>query len=685
MKSIIDRDGVRWISEDVLKRYLGIDQSYLKSEARYKYRKTLPPSQRDLSVLPDTGKSWRYAKFFDKFYYDLNRIPDRAPTRYRSQLPPVEELMKKERSRDEVVEDLCQGLDRAMKNDWHDFIHYYAGDNNRPQLARGAACLHFLSREYHDCTDQRAFVMDAIKACRLMSAPYMPSSYRLLRERMDAYISGTEVNELVFLPRAGNQNALSIDDPDIFSWMVKLRAMPQNYSNAHIIREMQRLCSTFGKECPSSSWFYSQLSTEKMKFITSSRFGAKGRFANEFTPTMNIANAIFAGDCWQIDGTRVNFVEHMGPNGKRRSLFMVCLRDVYSGDILGTWFGAAENRWAYIHVLKMAVSATGKRPYELVIDRFPGHNTEEWQHVEKGIRQMGTKVTYAHKATGKAQIERWIETLQSVFMSRSKYYYGEGVNSGRRHANPAIEHMALVRKEARYEGFDFDMAWQEAMLVINAYRDTPYSKYSRKFRHLDKSPRQLHEESETPNMKKVELWQQVSLFGQQTSVKIRRDGLIKIEVMKVPYTFRVMDLEVIANHENVTLIYELDDLSVAHLFTRDEQMDLICEVREERAIQVYGPNAELGRVSELKSLFRQLQEYKESERNAIIEEGYSEFDLLTGSTLHKDDKENAETRYLMERAKDWVDHGQPRIPAEDVNLFDSDEEETISVNVLDQI
>lgn len=677
-QAVIEHSGSIWIAEEVLTQVCAITTEYLKNRARPIYRSTIKGKL--TNPTPDTGAAWRYARFGNTFYYDYSRISDRAPTYYRSQIN-LAELLKDQDPQD-IHNQLIETIRKALDYDYKDFVHNYIDCNNRDQLARGAACLAKLAQLYKDTQDHHLFIEQAIDACRRMSVPYLPSGSRRFRERIEAYMKGESVTSLVFLPRAGNQNAQRVTDPDIISWMVRLRAMPQNWTHAHIIRIIQRMCDMYGKTCPSASWFYNQLCDSRIKFLTSTRWEGKGRHGNPHTGYTPIADPLFAGDVWQIDGTRVNLIDHTGPDGLKQFLYVIALRDGYSGDILGVHFDTKEDRYGYYNVLKMAVSQVGYLPYELVIDRFPGHNTQEWQTLESRLKLHGTKVTYTSKATGKAQVERWFGTLQTVFMQGSKYYYGEGVRSSRAFAHRTAEHLARMRKEARRDGWDFDTAWQEGMRVIDAYRNTQYSEYSRKRASLHASPRELHNESEKPNTHTVQPWQFADLFGMEKRVAVRRHGLLKIEILRVQYHFRITDPVVIENHESVTLAYEMDDLSQVWLFSADERRDYLGIATEQRAVRVHGPDADMSALGESKAAVANIERHRADTIQELISAGDNEVDLLMEGLLSKGSKESSETSWLLERTRDWQDHGTPRLPVKSQD-FDDDDDSPVTADVRD--
>lgn len=83
-----------WVSERYICEVLGDTMSdYLWKRGRTSYKKSVSPCHQSKDILPDTGKSWRYARINGRFYYDFDRIPDRKDTRYRSRLGDKDTLL----------------------------------------------------------------------------------------------------------------------------------------------------------------------------------------------------------------------------------------------------------------------------------------------------------------------------------------------------------------------------------------------------------------------------------------------------------------------------------------------------------------------------------------------------------------------------------------------------------------
>lgn len=92
-------DGVTvWVSQRLVMECCGISEDSLRKTARARYKQSLPASWQKAAdaadfLLGDTGKAWRWGRRAGQYYYDYDRIPDRAPARYRSALPARDELV----------------------------------------------------------------------------------------------------------------------------------------------------------------------------------------------------------------------------------------------------------------------------------------------------------------------------------------------------------------------------------------------------------------------------------------------------------------------------------------------------------------------------------------------------------------------------------------------------------------
>lgn len=568
------------------------------------------------------------------------------------------------------LREACETLYMKWMYDYAPVVKHTADERLRVRqqrcLARAAAVLEGLGKYYIENNiswRESGPVKQATEWLKEQQGRYFPLKYVpmnavVLKEKLrEIWVEGQEYTSVISLPRQGNNNhAEHKEDVDVRAWCIQARMSGKNLTVAEIARRVRRACELTDKAVPSASWIQQLLAQPAVvRMCADSRWGresGRGLFYKGYVPT---TRALYAGDCWQMDGTRVNILPHnspLTPNGgtkKLQFLTIVAVRDVYSGDILGVSFGVSENRWMYLDALKMAVKTTGYLPYELVHDKFPGHNTEEMEVTWEVLRKMGVKRTVSAVATGKAQTERWFGTLQSVFLSREKYYYGEGIRSSRPYAHRSPEYLAKLRKEANQEGFDFDAAWQMAWSAVQAYRHTPIKSYSKKA--IDATPSELHDNCEKAHVKTVEIWEQATLFWNQTTLQIRRN-MVTLTVRKQEYLYSVP--QALLNQKNLSIRYDESDLKTVVAFYEGTDV-LAGELKLQEAVNIYGPEADWGAYQKINS---EQKGYVSAQREALrlelegsrdLESVLGEDTLLLGARVGKGDINGAEDAILFEQ------------------------------------
>ena len=653
-----------WLSQRLVMATCELQEEYLRTVVRKRYKATVRPCHRHHNTLPDTGKSWRWARLNGGFYYDLARLPNRQPACYRDYFGDAEALIKHYHAA--LAEESHRALDKELKEfikmRYQYYLKEYADCTGVQQAALAKACavLDFTAARLEGAEKPCRVYREVCAAVSRQDLRYLPKNERVLRQKVECITKqGQTSAQVVRLPRAGNTNASRFHDPAITACAIKMRAMPQNYTNEFIIRTIQNAYRARGQKVPSRRWFGMKVFEHpRTKYLTAAqRYGQGSRKAFEQTGYIPMQNALFAGDCWQLDATRVNMIEHTMPRASLRGrdnsagkgfLFIVAVRDVHSGDLLGYSFDYSENRWSVLNALKMAVENTGYLPFELVTDRFPGHNTDEVKRIMTSLKHIGTRVTTTHRPTGKAHLERAFSTLQTVFMQKSQYYYGQGVQSRRPYAHRAPEYLKEVRKQAAKEGFDFAAAWQQAVSVVESYRNTKLSHYSRKHAGLHKSPAELHHESQKPNTTKLEAHQISMLFGLKKKVSIKHNGQIRTEIQKAEYIYHVDDFEVQANHKEVVLSYDLEDPDKVFLFKeRDGMLVYLCQACRFRKPQPYGPGRENGKIAAARLRLKDIEQRKVQALKEALAAAGNEVELMMGPFTEKTAAEEAETARML--------------------------------------
>lgn len=650
---IINYQSDIWLSQEYILEHCGISYDYLRV-AKTRAKK-------------DTGKSWQHAELMNRCYFNYSALPRSAS----SQLSPLTNLLS---HATELHDDITSIVTAATINRYKLFI-----SNMTIEVAKSAAVIHEASiycKQNGISFSKSAFFERLAREIDVQGLKYLPKSWRNLRDKVRDYADGTSIAKLVSPKNEGNQNrAMFANNELIKAWIVELADSQKNYSYAFIWRKIRTICDQYSiSTVPSQRWVSDFISKPETQFIIQERFGANSRFNHKYRSYTPTQSALFAGDCWDIDGTRVNIIDHRGTyidrSGKKvtgqKFLYIIAVRDVMSGHVLGWEYCYEESAQSVINALEMAVSNTGYLPYEIRYDRFPGHNTQEWAWVETGLQRAEVKMTQTVKAEGKAAIERWWGTLQSVFMMESDYYYGEGVKSTRRSAHRSKEYVSAMRQQAMRAGFSFDDAVRETDKILNSYINTPYSAYSSKYKKIEQSPVQLHDESDKPNTVEVEEAHFCYLFGLRKKVSIR-NNMIMTQIENATYYYGIDDVEMIEKYTSVQLLncFDYEALDRVHLFDGDDYLGTFYEITP---AQQFGPNKDMRAAGKMKAINEKVKNHRAAKMNETAqtlqkisldepdEQTVSpELGVLQSGRMRKPDYEAAETAYLHEQWNDEDD------------------------------
>jgi len=564
-----------------------------------------------------------------------------------------------------------RNIANGVKEDYGTYYEKLYGKDRAANLAEAAAILEaiFSVIQIENINlKKRWFFDDLEQILKAWEVQDLPASSRRIRDKVfEVMNSGQKITDAIKPHREGNANALKSDD-EITAWVVVMRDSGNNYTNAFIIRQIQEVCALTDKSIPSVSWFEALMASTAIKQLTVGRFGKRGRRAALYQGYNPVLKAIFAGDCWQIDGSRLQLLDWKDENGKAIFLYCVAIRDVRSGAILARTYCLNEDRWVYLDVFKQAMAVTGYIPYDIVTDKFPGHNTEEWETFETRMKLAGAHFTYTERPQGKAQIERWFGTLQTVFSAKSMFYYGEGIQSSRPFAHRSKEQLKTIRKHAREAGWDFDGAIQEAEKIFEAYNHTPLSVYSRKWRKVERTPFEIHEACDKSHVVRLEAHEIAQLSWSRTAKQVLHRMVSPI-IDGVEYHFAV-DFEVLMKHERTVVCYNPEDLSHIYLFEDGKIERYLGKAERVWAAQLYGPNKDYATLTASdkrnKIIDKQLAERKEA-LIAPIKGDSGMLNILMGGFAPKADLEQAETEWLKNNllADDEDRQAAERVRAED--------------------
>lgn len=369
-----------WVSERYICAAIGDDMGeYLRAKGRFRYKSSVSPSSRTKNILPDTGKSWRYARINGKFYYDYDRIPDCKSTRYRSRLGERDELlhaMDLMAEQDKKISDQCAARDieeyvtsRISNVDFLRFRYYeingvckYNKDKAK-ELSEAIAWARSIKdliasdgyKEFGYATKG-----DFYKACALIL-------HKKKLEGFSVTTGGSLRKKLVYFPeeeseqydffissRYGNNNARKIgrcklvDEEtgeikrfDLHEALILKLWMNFGRSNKEYKTELfdkyERDITYLGEKALSYSTFchYTNMYDTRLKTYRE-RHGWKA-FSSTFLSYIPTENLRYGNSLWCADGSGTLAYSYIDRFGKLRSmrLYIIMVTDVATGKIVG--------------------------------------------------------------------------------------------------------------------------------------------------------------------------------------------------------------------------------------------------------------------------------------------------------------------------------------------------------------
>lgn len=602
------------------------------------------------------SKSWMYQKLLNIDYFAYNSLPVNT----RLKLPSKQSLQNLSIT---FIDDITAIVKEAKEIGIHSFLKVYKNED----LALSAAIINEAHKYIINngiSFSKSAFFEKLAKEIELQQIKHLPKTWRNLRDKIKEYAEGKAITDLIGEKNKGNANRAKFANNDVIKgWLIGLIESQKNYSAAYIFRQIRRMClqnEIF--DFPSIRWVSNFLALPETQYLTQNRYGANSRFNQKYRTSIPTKSALFAGDCWQIDGTRVNIIDHKATyynkEGKKvtgqKFLYIIAVRDVMSGMPLGWEYCYEESSTAVINAVANAVRNAGYLPYEFVYDRFPGYDTADWKFIENQFRMAGTIMTVTHRPEGKQHIERWWGTLQDVFMMDSDLYYGEGIKSTRRYAHRGKEYVASMRQWATKNDFDYDKACNETDKILTSYIYTPFSEYSNKFKNIDQSPLQLHEDCEKPNVYRITDYAWCFLFGLKKGVQIS-NYMITTQIEGATFYYGIDDCDLIAKYTGVKLTncFDYEDLSKVHLFDGVMYLGTFSAIEP---AQRFGPNKDMRAVGQMKAIINKVEEdrktkiaaIKAHELPSVDDDNFGEVAVMQGGIMKKPAYEAAESAFLLD-------------------------------------
>lgn len=380
------------------------------------------------------------------------------------------------------------------------------------------------------------------------------------------------VQSIVKRKNVRNNNA-AICTPWHLYAMRRLYALPTKYTKQQVYDMIDWIISdceyeNIGIKRVSLSTVVHKIDRQMENELWLYRYGRKS--FNDFQRGYIVRNgALFPGDLWMIDGTRIQRMYE--EENKVQFAYSVRVVDAYSRAVIGefTTKGSGESRYAVATALKIAAKITGYLPAELLSDNSTAVKNAEMDGL---FERLGIKVR--HSKVGNAK-DKTIENVLGVMQTRcDKLYdnnFGEGVKSKRKWAHPSPEHIERVRKLKgipKFEGLVLQNAEE-----INIYNNKEWDGKTSCISKLRKT--------ESPSAVKLNSWEIAELFWLKREETVH-NALIRMKVLKEERVYRIWAHENVAklNGGKVWVRYDYQDKEVIYVF--DHKTDeLVCEAKLE--------------------------------------------------------------------------------------------------------
>lgn len=417
-------DNTVWVSQRLICEVCAINEDYLRTRCRHSYKQSVPPSQQSYSVLPDSGKAWRWAKMQGQFYYAFDNIPDRAPAYYRSKLPSKDELIQlsaqievqkghqfKEYAQEMISEKVDNLIDTADITYFRYSASHLFNHDKAKELARAKAWMRYIS----DALIKGSFKAIGIakkesflEICLSMIVKedlegLKISKVKNLRNKIAKWppVGDREQREALISDKYGNRNAAVIGkfevvDPitgEILPFDIHETLMYHLYMSPGMSIKPDKIAlwedycqdvADFGLEAVTYRTFCQHLSRFDREHIMSLERHGKDYFNKQVLPyvpgqSLNYAQSLFAAD-----GSGTIAYKYYNANKELKSMnaYVILVSDTYSKKITGWGLAPEGSHKETLDMVKkaveMTVEASGKTTlFEMVSDNHGAFTSAE--------------------------------------------------------------------------------------------------------------------------------------------------------------------------------------------------------------------------------------------------------------------------------------------------------------------
>jgi transposase InsO family protein len=628
-------------------------------------------------------KSWQAVKLAGTTHVLYSTIPART----RAKLP-AEATLRQQLQQADVQSEAAQAqaaqaqLWQAIQHAYHHrqahFREHYLAEQLSlklvDQLAPAAAVFELAYNFYqqpakgplpYGYRNKEPFYQDWMQQAGELGNPYCRYQNRnyLFRKFREAKQNG--IVGVVRPRRLGNRNGAKMTD-----WHRAVAeayfAAPIKYKVPQVHELLNEAARRRGKQEVNYHTLKNYLAKPEVQNRTwSTRYGMK-HYRDWRKPYNVRTGPLFAGDVWELDGTRANFM-YKDAAGKIQFADWLLVIDGHSLAIIGFAVCPNENALHIRKALKMATAVTGYLPYELVTDNSSAVQDQETtallQRMTGQVAQAHPEISnYKHGINRRAEvgnardkrIERTFQTIQNYASGRYANYLGEGITSSRPNARPAPEYLEAVRKNASEQVPDWEGLQRQIIDIVNHY-----NRYIPARQEAQRSPLDCLKASATPNVTECGPLNQALLFWERRRIKVR-NGLIRLQVEKLEYPYQLSDYEALKalNGQYVYAFYDPADLSKIQVWTCEgtqeggyapgryvAEVPQLTPVHSARANQTEADREQMAQQREMK---RQLTRAQNQEIEQLTAQAdVSEEDLsITLPYAQKHDKNDAESEQL---------------------------------------
>ena len=239
---------------------------------------------------------------------------------------------------------------------------------------------------------------------------------------------------------------------------------------------------------------------------------------------------------WYGDGTKLNLY-YRDDDGKVRTTCVYEVMDAATEVLLGYHISDTEDYVAQYHALRMAIQASGHKPYELVTDNQGGHK----KHAASGFL---SKIANIHRPTmpynGESKtIENVFGRFQSQELHKDWRFTGQNVGTVKKDSRPNIEFIE-ANKDKLYTLDELKDAYAAARQHWNEAAHPATGQ-----RRID-----MYNASENEETQEVTLYDMVDMFWMFTEKPATfTDQGITITVDKKKYQYEVFSAPGVPDHE----------------------------------------------------------------------------------------------------------------------------------------